>query len=568
LDTIARIRARSFKASHRNLTGQNNPPLSTPWSGLRDARYTPFRIPLPGDLAVTEIHYNPDPPSTAELAVNPGWDSGSFEFVELFNVSGTTLDLFGCRFTKGIQFQFASNAPSVLPPGARFLLVADSAAFVQRYGIRPEVAGVYQNALANDGDSLRLENFHGIELFDFSYNDSWYPVTDGLGYSLVLRHSALPEAVWDERTSWRASALSRGSPGSEDPLPVPLPLVVVNEVLTHTDLPQLDAIELHNPGNSPAPIGGWWISDDRGVPSKYRLPTGTEIPAGGYLAIDESAFNRGDAGAAAFRFSALGDEVWLFAADASGAVLPYSHGFDFGAAQNGVSFGRYINSVGQEMFPAQASLTLGAANSRPRVGPVVLNEIHYHPPDILSGTNRLDNTQDEFIELHNLFGGFVRCTVSNEFLDPKGRRGLCVSAKHTDACQRIYPGRWIRPCDQPGGINRFSQQISGAFGGCGARAVFWKAGQLIGSRGSGATGWSGDAAGHQRRLCAVYPHGPGSILPGQPMGNKRGWVRPLAPEERALSFRGRPQRLVHHHAHSRTKKRLRPDRLGWRRHDR
>jgi hypothetical protein len=40
----------------------------------------------------------------------------------------------------------------------------------------------------------------------------------------------------------------------------------------------------------------------------------------------------------------------------------------------------------------------GAPNTAPRVGPVVISEIMYHPPDL--GTN--DNERDEFIELHNI----------------------------------------------------------------------------------------------------------------------------------------------------------------------
>jgi len=42
--------------------------------------------------------------------------------------------------------------------------------------------------------------------------------------------------------------------------------------------------------------------------------------------------------------------------------------------------------------PAQLQPTLGATNSGPRVGPVVINEIRYHPPP----------GHDEFVELYNL----------------------------------------------------------------------------------------------------------------------------------------------------------------------
>jgi hypothetical protein len=39
--------------------------------------------------------------------------------------------------------------------------------------------------------------------------------------------------------------------------------VVINEVLTHTDDPLEDAIELHNPTASPVNIGGWYLSDSQ-----------------------------------------------------------------------------------------------------------------------------------------------------------------------------------------------------------------------------------------------------------------------------------------------------------------
>jgi len=37
-----------------------------------------------------------------------------------------------------------------------------------------------------------------------------------------------------------------------------------------------------------------------------------------------------------------------------------------------------------------------------RIGPVVINEIMYHPRDVVTPTNVISNTDDEFVELHNL----------------------------------------------------------------------------------------------------------------------------------------------------------------------
>ena len=74
------------------------------------------------------------------------------------------------------------------------------------------------------------------------------------------------------------------------------------------------------------------------------------------------------------------------------------------AAANGVSFGRYTNSQTNVHFVAQSALTIGSANSGPKVGPVVISEINYHPPDFTDGT---DNSEDEYIELRNITGTAV-----------------------------------------------------------------------------------------------------------------------------------------------------------------
>src|SRR6185369_10237231 len=69
-----------------------------------------------------------------------------------------------------------------------------------------------------------------------------------------------------------------------------------------------------------------------------------------------------------------------------------SHGFDYGAASNGVSFGRYVISTGEENWPALTTLTFGGSNAPPRVGPLVINEVMYHPA----------LGYDEFVEIYNL----------------------------------------------------------------------------------------------------------------------------------------------------------------------
>ncbi|MGB9601169.1 MAG: lamin tail domain-containing protein, partial [Limisphaerales bacterium] len=195
--------------------------------------------------------------------------------------------------------------------------------------------------------------------------------------------------------------------------------VVINEALTHTDLPLEDAIELYNPTDQAVDISGWYLSDSDNNLKKYRIPPGTVIPPHGYKVFYEYQFNS-DPGVnpLAFALSAYGDQVYLSTADSLGELTGYRTMVKFGAAPNGVSFGRYVNSVGEEDFVAMSYRTFGvddpgtveefrqgqgAPNSYPLVGPVVISEIMYHPPDI--GTN--DNVRDEFIELYNNSGAPV-----------------------------------------------------------------------------------------------------------------------------------------------------------------
>jgi hypothetical protein len=188
--------------------------------------------------------------------------------------------------------------------------------------------------------------------------------------------------------------------------------IVINEVLTHTDPPFEDAIELHNLSDQPVDLGGWWLSDDNGTLQKYQIPSPTTVPAHGFVVIYEIAFTNQETANVPFALSSKGDETVLCAAS-NNQLTGYRAAVKFGAAAGGVSFGRYVTSDGREEFVAMSERTFGAddpasleefrtglgrTNAYPKVGPVVISEVMYHPPDL--GTN--NNTRDEFIELHNI----------------------------------------------------------------------------------------------------------------------------------------------------------------------
>jgi len=340
-------------------------------------------------LRVTEIMYHP-----AALA-GSAIPADEFEYIELQNLSPTsTMDLNGVRLVDGIEFQF----PSVqLAPGARILLAKNPIAFAARYGEGLPLAGPFTGNLDNAGERIRLLDASNEEILDFSYEDDWHPLTDGHGFSLVVVEENADPDAWNRAGQWRASSAIFGSPGLWDPPPKVLPPVVITEVLTRPEAaPQRDAIELFNPEDHPADLSGWWLTDDFNEPAKFRIPEGTVLPAHGYRTFDESEFNFGNK---AFGLGADGDEVWLFSADGQGILTGYVHGHRFGAADEGISFGRLMTSDGKEHFVAQTVRTLGSDNSGPRVGPLVINEIMYHPPEP-GAANRVED--DEYIELLNL----------------------------------------------------------------------------------------------------------------------------------------------------------------------
>jgi len=191
------------------------------------------------------------------------------------------------------------------------------------------------------------------------------------------------------------------------------PSIHVNEVLSHSDPPLEDAVELFNSSASAVAIGGWYLSDSKSSPRRYRIPDGATIAAGGYKVFYSEQFG-GSAAAIPFNFdSVYGDEVYLFEAAAGGALTGFRAEQKFGPAGNGVSFGRVPTSVAgvfqfipmrQRTFgkDTPASLTefrtgTGLPNSSPLIGPVVITEIHYQPP-LLGG---VDNVVDEFVEIFN-----------------------------------------------------------------------------------------------------------------------------------------------------------------------
>ena len=389
-----------------------------------------------GSIVISEIMYHS--PSGADSA------SSDFEFVEVYNAGTVSKDLSGYAFTNGIDYSFPEGIE--LPVGAYLVVVGNQQQFNLRYpDVRNIAPGAYTLSLANDGETLTLVNAVGTEIFSVAYNDGrkWPQRADGHGASLMLID---PDGDPDAPENWCASDMLYGTPGESGQCAVSD--VVINEVLTHSDPPFEDAIELQNITADPINIGGWYLSDDAQDRKKYRIPSGTTIQEyGGFRVFYEYQFNDSQ-GDSPFALSSVnGDEVYLTATNFIGNLTRFVDMIAFEAAENGVSFGQSPDGTGPLVTLAEPTFGIsnpislsefraggGGYNSQPKIGPIIISEVMYHPPDI----GDLDNSGEEYIELHNITDQPV------QLFDPDNPS---ITWKLASAVDFVFPGDVTIPVD-------------------------------------------------------------------------------------------------------------------------
>jgi hypothetical protein len=238
---------------------------------------------------ISEVHYRPASPSSAEIAAGFG-DRGEFEFLELLNIGASPVNLTGLSFTAGIDFDFAAHSSiAALDPGQRILIVENAAAFAMRYGAGFPVGGEFQNGsqLANDGERLTLVNGAVAEpgriVQSFSYGDAppWPQSPDGSGFSLTLACAAAnPDPSLP--ASWRASVAVGGSPGGDDSLALSDWLashgLSAGDELRDDDRDLLPVLLEYALGGSPSvgesalrPVVGMRVQNHGGSPARYAV---------------------------------------------------------------------------------------------------------------------------------------------------------------------------------------------------------------------------------------------------------------------------------------------------------
>ncbi len=438
------------------------------------------------DTLVHARTYQGDPSDTqrylriSEMMYHPADDGGysdpeQLEYIELKNIGPDPLTLNGVRFTEGITYDFP---PGTIIGGQQYIILAkDPVAFVAYYQDVPggtAVFGPYSGQLGNGGENVKLEDMTNSTIIEFDYNDNWFEITDGLGFSLTIKDVDNPDLdSWDSKSGWWPSAEIGGSPGQDDPDTILDPdSIVISEIMTHTNDPVYgDWIEIWNRTGSPVYIGGWFLSDSTSNLKKYEIADNDPravISSNSYVVFDsENDFRDPDDPGSNVQFGLdeHGEDVYL--TSGAGGVLTGQYSTEqknFGAAENGVSIGMYFKSDTSDDFVRLQTVTKeGANNNDPIIGPVVISELMYNPQDPDADSDA------EYIELTNLTGSTV------DLYDPanpantwqiKGVKytfplGVTLSANETILVTRGDPAQFRTTYSIPGSIDIYGPYDDG-----------------------------------------------------------------------------------------------------------
>ena len=177
-------------------------------------------------VLISEIMYNP---ALSDQERAAGLKDRDYEFIELHNTGDLAVNLAAAALDDAVSFTFGQVT---LGAGQFAVVVRNRRAFEARYGRMPYVIGEYNGTLGNGGDHVLLNDSSGSKIADVTFDDSWYSVTDGGGFSLTAVNPTAGPTNRDQPAHWKPSSRTGGSPGyddgAEDPRPNDLTVTVLS----------------------------------------------------------------------------------------------------------------------------------------------------------------------------------------------------------------------------------------------------------------------------------------------------------------------------------------------------
>ena len=153
---------------------------------------------LPPEIVINEIHYNPS---------SIQGEDDDYEFLELFNNSGSSVDLSGFTFSDGFDFTFPASTSIA---DGEVILLAKNPATYSSLNCQIFQWAIDDN-LSNGGEIVQLDNQYRIMVDFVEYDDGgdWPTAPDGDGPSLELVDPSLDNTL---AASWDQSPAVGGSP--------------------------------------------------------------------------------------------------------------------------------------------------------------------------------------------------------------------------------------------------------------------------------------------------------------------------------------------------------------------
>ncbi len=279
--------------------------------------------------------------------------------------------------------------------------------------------------LSNEGDVIDVKlRGEGDVSCAFSKEPPWPSLADGNGSSLVFVGGNPSQA-----SAWAASKKTWGNPGAADEYVSPI-TVRLNEIQPFVLGKDKGWVELYNFGDKDVDVSGWIFE------SKYKQMAWTiqkgKVPAKGYLVLpaDDS--------------TSFGEEIILNAKGGSYYLYEVVDGKKTGGesslllAASNQSSGIVDVSDGSTSQGAMKTATKGSANDALKVGPLFIDEIYYHPPEIgsipfefMEIVNKADSAVNLYVTKAGKSKGWKVEGINMEFssgtIVPAGGRVLLLS---------------------------------------------------------------------------------------------------------------------------------------------
>jgi hypothetical protein len=363
------------------------------------------------------------------------------------------LDIIGTTYNGNYMTRWANHFGRLLPAQdfaghLAFLIQRANFVTTQVNSAVPNVAfAITSNGGNNFGTTNNIINLIGsanlsvrtIEVNGVAYPITWTSVT---GWSVSIPLFAGANSIRVQGVNSAGVRLTNAidtiiitNNGSGAPLPV-----VINEWMADNAAPYGfadpvdghfdDWFELFNPNTNALNIGGFFLTDDLGLPMKWQIPTPTMIGARDFLLVwaDNETEQNGNTNGhlhAGFQLNRNGESIGLFSPT--------------GVAQHTVTFGAQYLNVSQGLFPDGSTNVYYMTNWTPRASNMLTPPLQITAIDVA----------DDIVTL--TWAAIPGVSYRVQYTDRLAEDAEWI----TLGAPVLATGRSVSVADTPGGVHRF-----------------------------------------------------------------------------------------------------------------